>query len=133
MMLTNVEAVNIALNGSPQFQKQASADGEIFPDQLLRSHVVVADEMESMAGVMSSQPQTLSYAHAFKEAAAHVRRGYPAKSAILVSLGGSKKLAEVANRGLEGIGQSIIERAVMESFQRKVAEYQAKRNSSPRN
>jgi hypothetical protein len=129
-MITNVEAVNIALNGSPLFQKQASADGEIAPDQPLQSHLVVADEMESMAGVMSSQPQTLSYAHAFKEAAAHVRRGYPAKSAVLVSLGGSKKLAEVADRILEGIGQSIIERVVMDSFQQKVAEYHAKKMAS---
>ena len=126
-MLKNAEAVNIALNGSPQFQKQASADGDIEPDQLLQAHMVVAAEMESMAGVMSAKPQTLSYAHAFKEAAAHVRRGYPAKSAVLVSLGGSKKLAEVANRVLEGIGRSIIERAVMDTFQRKVAEYQAKK------
>jgi hypothetical protein len=44
----------------------------------------------------------------------------------LVSLGGSQKLAEAANKVLDGIGQSIIERAVMESFQRKIAEYHVK-------
>ena len=115
--------------GTERFHKQASASsGDLVPDKILKAHFRVADEMEKVAGILSDHPSNISYAHALKEAATYVRRGYPAKSAMFVSLGGSEKLSKKANNILNGIGQDIILGEIAKSLQQKTAGF-VKRSS----
>ena len=122
---TPFAALQIALNGSEQFQKQASANA---PDTLLKAHLSLADEMEKCAGYFLTQEIVRPFAIPFRKAADMVRQGYPAKTAMFVCLGKNEKLAAPTHQVLHRMAAEVLMREVSKTYQRKEAEQLKKKS-----
>ena len=128
-MRTTFDALQVALNGSEQFQKSASAGEKETPDTLLRAHLRFADEMEKAAEYFATQENARPFAKPFKEAAAMVRKGYPAKTAMGKVLRAEQKLAAQATPVLERMASELLKREVARSYQKKVAAHLAEKKT----
>lgn len=125
MKLTTNQAIRIALDGSEQFHKQASAGTAPTPDTVLQSHLRVADSMVAVAEELSKTAEWQPLAQAFRNAAAEVRKGYPAKQAMHAQLGGNEELYKEIVPVLADIGGNLLMQEVQNTYERKVAEFKA--------
>ena len=128
-MLTTFDAIHIAINGSEQFQKRASATVPNVPDTRLKAHIAVAEEMEKCAEHFSTQPKIQAFTAPFHKAAGMVRKGYPAITAMYESLGRNQKLAEQVVPVLRQIGGTLLGREISKTYQKKAAAHLAKKKA----
>ena len=127
MFLPANQALITAINGSPQFQKQAAAGKELVPEQVLNAHIRVADMMEKAAAMMQDSAEYRSFADSFIRASQQVRQGYPAKLAMYRELCGSRSLTAKANEVLDTIGAELLGQAIQATLAKKTASFFAKK------
>jgi len=94
-MLSNRDAVDIAINGSKQFnQKAASSNQAVIFDPVLPAHQTVAKRLIKAAEWLRSQEPQNIYAALLRKTAEQVIRGMPAKAAMYMAAGGNDETAK---------------------------------------
>jgi hypothetical protein len=133
-MLTTREALDVAINGSRQFhQKIASADGPIVLDEVLNSHLAVADQLIKAAQWLQQQEADNPHVPLLQETAHQVRRGMPAKSAMFMAAGGSESIAQKLYPIADNIGTELLRERILATFaQKKAAFLEQKRMKTPK-
>ena len=122
MNLTPVDALTLAIHGSEQFQKNASA-GNTVPDRKLNAHIMLAQEMQKAAEVLLENEKVRHLAKPLQKAAELVNDGYPAKLAVGTATVWNVKLAEQIMSLVGAMAVDLLQQRIERTYNAKVAAY----------
>jgi len=128
--LNSREALYVAINGSEEFQKQAST-GVIVPEKPLNAHLALAERMQGIATKLAASEPAREFAVTLQKAAQKVAEGYPAAQTIETCFGRNTKAAEAIELVTKIAGELLGE-AVADTFNEKRAALLAKKAVLPK-
>ena len=118
---TTKDLLDLALNGSPNFQaKVAAADPAIPPDEITPGHTALAEQIQGVADMLS-------------KTAEYVEKGYPAKGAMLYLTklaGANPEYATKIEGLLDDLGKAMLESAVHHTYYQKEAALQTAKQAA---
>jgi hypothetical protein len=119
--MTNKELLEIALNGSPDFnQKAASVDTNLVPDVPTKAHKAMASGLRQAGSFVYSQDPGNYFVPVLVKSAEYVEKGIPAKHALYLMSDGNEKIAGMLNQIADGIAAEVLGNWVQESYQRNL-------------
>jgi hypothetical protein len=125
---TMFQSLQTAIFGSEQFQKLAGAGSDI-PDTKTFAHKLISKEMKKVASVLEESGATV-FAGMLKKASKKVKKGCPAKVAMLAQVNNDAKLASQAESVLTAIAGDILSKKIVQTFEEKKAAFLATKQAA---